>query len=43
MRQVLGITLVVAIFVAGMSITAAQNSPLAFDVASVKRLSMRFR
>jgi hypothetical protein len=37
MRNVLGIALVVALFVPGMIITAAQNQPLAFEVASVKR------
>jgi uncharacterized protein (TIGR03435 family) len=36
MRNVLGIALVVAMFVPGMIITAAQNQPLKFEVASVK-------
>jgi uncharacterized protein (TIGR03435 family) len=37
MRSVLGITLIVAVFVPGMIITAAQNQPLKFEVASIKR------
>jgi len=36
MRNVLGIALVVAAFVPGMIITAAQNQPLKFEVASIK-------
>jgi hypothetical protein len=34
MRSVLGITLVVALFVPAMISIAAQNQPLAFEVAS---------
>jgi hypothetical protein len=36
MRNMLGIALLVAVFVPGMIITAAQNQPLKFEVASLK-------
>jgi len=36
MRYIPAIALIVAVFVPGMIITAAQNQPLRFEVASVK-------
>jgi hypothetical protein len=36
-----GIALIIAVFVPGMIITAAQNQPLKFEVASVKLVQDR--